>query len=191
MSNFSFLDDRYEIEKSLIQIELTANRLIFLLKHSGLTRAELARKLGWKKSRVSKILSGDVNLTIKTITNISEALGYEFEVVFYNSNYPNPKQPWQIDRETKALTVEAIESEKQPIINIQSDDQVFNDLIKGEGADFYIPVKHQKMIDIKTVKPTKSIALSIDTHYISNVAHSTELPVSKFKSIKVMNHEQA
>lgn len=191
MSNFSFLGSDYEIEKSLIQMELTANRLVFLLKHSGLSRAELARKLGWKKSRVSKVLSGDMNLTIKTITAISEALEYDFEVVFYNKDYPKPKQPWQIDRENKALTVEAIESEKQPVINIQSDDQVFHDLISGKGAGFYIPVRNKRMINVNTSNTTQTIARSIDPHYLSNGAHSTELPVAKFKSVKVMNHEQA
>lgn len=191
MSNFSFLGSDYEIEKSLIQMELTANRLVFLLKHSGLSRAELARKLGWKKSRVSKVLSGDMNLTIKTITAISEALEYDFEVVFYNKDYPKPKQPWQIDRENKAVAVETSESKGNAIFSILTGDEVFNDLMQGKEADFYIPIPTDKTISIRTLeaKPTASITRSINALGSSNSIPPIELSVSKF-NIKVVNNEQ-
>lgn len=152
MSNFSFLGSDYEIEKSLIQMELTANRLVFLLKHSGLSRAELARKLGWKKSRVSKVLSGDMNLTIKTITAISEALGYDFEVIFYNEDYPKPKQPWQIDREKNIILTENIGSDHNPIFLIepQRGEDVVLDVLAGKESDFYFKVNINRNLETKT-----------------------------------------
>jgi len=48
---------------------------------AGLNRAQLAQKLGWKPSRVSKILTGSSNLTLKTIFQICQAIDLEFDVV--------------------------------------------------------------------------------------------------------------
>lgn len=48
---------------------------------AGLSRAQLAEKLGWKPSRVSKILTGSTNLTLKTIFQICQAIDLEFDVV--------------------------------------------------------------------------------------------------------------
>lgn len=189
MNNVKFLDKHYNIDTVTLQTELIANNLIFLLRHSGVSRSELAKRLNWKKSRVSRVLSGDVNLTLKTISAISDELGYAFDIVFYNQNYPKPKQPWKIDKENMTIAVQSTELKSQPIINIQSDDQVFNDLIKGDGASFYISVKNKRTINVNTSQLTKTIPHSINPHFISTSAQSTELPVSKFKSIKVMNHE--
>lgn len=99
MSEINLLDGYSTLDATEIQMELVASDLTLLLRHSGLKRADLATKLGVRKSRVTRILSGDENLTIKSITSIAEALDYTFDVVFYNKNYPKPKQPWLIERE--------------------------------------------------------------------------------------------
>lgn len=46
-----------------------------LLKEKGITQREFANRLKMKESRLSKILSGQVNLTLKTIVNLELALG--------------------------------------------------------------------------------------------------------------------
>lgn len=48
-----------------------------LLKKKGITQREFANKLNMKESRLSKILSGQINLTLKTIVNLELALGEE------------------------------------------------------------------------------------------------------------------
>jgi transcriptional regulator with XRE-family HTH domain len=53
---------------------------------AGLTRAELAKKLDWKPSRVTKVLTGHSNLTLKTIFQVCHAIGLEFDVVLRKSN---------------------------------------------------------------------------------------------------------
>lgn len=191
MSQFKFLDQTFDMDMSVMQMDMVAVDLVFLLKHSGLSRKELADKLNCPKSRITKILSGDENLTIKTITQVAEVLGYAFDVVFYNKNYPRPKQPWQIDREKKAVAIEALESKSSTNFNILTGDEVFNDLMQGREADFYIPIPTDKTISIRTIgpKPTASIARSINALGSSNSIPPIELSVSKF-NIKVVNHEQ-
>lgn len=48
---------------------------------AGLTQAQLAKKLGWKPSRVSHVLSGAGNLTLRTLFDICTVLGFELDVV--------------------------------------------------------------------------------------------------------------
>ncbi len=47
------------------------------LKKKGITQREFAARLAMKESRLSKILSGEVNLTLKTIVKLELALGEE------------------------------------------------------------------------------------------------------------------
>jgi transcriptional regulator with XRE-family HTH domain len=44
------------------------------LKEKGWTQRQLAEKSGLRPSQLSKILSGNANPTLRTITNIEEAL---------------------------------------------------------------------------------------------------------------------
>lgn len=47
------------------------------INKSGISRAELARRLGRPRSFVSRLLSGDHNLTIRTMARALLACGYE------------------------------------------------------------------------------------------------------------------
>ena len=46
----------------------------------GITKAELARRLGKSKGFVSQLLAGDRNLTLRTIADISDALACRAQV---------------------------------------------------------------------------------------------------------------
>lgn len=50
------------------------------LKEIGWTQKQLAEKAGLRPSQLSKILAGDANPTLRTITNIEEALGKDILV---------------------------------------------------------------------------------------------------------------
>lgn len=52
-----------------------AVRISKILKRKGITQREFANYLGMKESHLSKILSGQVNLTLKTIVRLEIALG--------------------------------------------------------------------------------------------------------------------
>ena len=54
------------------QVALT---LIDYMQSNGLKRADLAAKLGVTPQYVSKLLSGTVNLSFKSVANIEEKLG--------------------------------------------------------------------------------------------------------------------
>jgi transcriptional regulator with XRE-family HTH domain len=53
---------------------LIAERVKELLKERGLTQRAFAKMIGMQESYVSKILSGDANLSIATISAIEDAL---------------------------------------------------------------------------------------------------------------------
>jgi transcriptional regulator with XRE-family HTH domain len=46
----------------------------------GLTQSELAEQMGVTPGRVSQILAGDENLTLRTLATVAAALGARFEV---------------------------------------------------------------------------------------------------------------
>jgi len=165
-SELSMFGDIYGADMSVMQMESIASDLIFLLKHSGLSRSELASRLGWKKSRVTKVLSGDENLTIRTITSVAECLGYGFDVVFYNENYDQPKQPWHIDKINKSVSVEPAHTKAPFELKFQSSKDVFNDLMKGDDADAYISIS--KVFDInkiESLQTPRNISHSKNTFY--------------------------
>src|SRR5690554_445633 len=58
-----------------------AIRLAYEVGRTGLNQAQLAEKLDWKPSRVSRVLTGSTNLTMKTIFQICRAIDLDFDVV--------------------------------------------------------------------------------------------------------------
>ena len=62
---------------------------------SGISRSDLAKKLGWTRARVSQVLSGQGNLTIETIHAVAKAAGASFDVVFRKPESARALQPWQ------------------------------------------------------------------------------------------------
>ena len=67
------------------QLILRATELLIdLMERQGITRSELAERIGKTKGYVSQIFSGQRNMTMRTLAEIGYALGYRFEV-----------QPWR------------------------------------------------------------------------------------------------
>jgi len=52
-----------------------------ILKAKGITQKQLAKKIGMKESQLSKILAGNANCTLKTITKIEHALNEDIITV--------------------------------------------------------------------------------------------------------------
>lgn len=65
-----------------------------LLEHANVSRAELARRLNWKPSRVTKVLSGEDNLTLRTLIRLLDELGYDFDVLLRKAGSPRARQLW-------------------------------------------------------------------------------------------------
>jgi transcriptional regulator with XRE-family HTH domain len=51
-----------------------------LVANAGITQRELARRLEVSEARVSQILAGGVNLTLRSLADIGWALGFRFEL---------------------------------------------------------------------------------------------------------------
>jgi transcriptional regulator with XRE-family HTH domain len=69
---------RRDHEEARLKI-LTADTFGLLLEDLRISQAELAERLGMSEARVSKILSGSQNLTLRTIARLAFALGVRFE----------------------------------------------------------------------------------------------------------------
>ncbi|MGW3983844.1 helix-turn-helix domain-containing protein [Streptomyces mirabilis] len=54
-----------------------------VLSGLGKSRSDLAKAMGVSPGRVSQIMSGDANLTVRTLAAVAEALGASVEIKFY------------------------------------------------------------------------------------------------------------
>lgn len=54
--------------------------LSWYMDEHGVSRAQLARRMGVTPGRVSQLLSGDENLTLKTLSSIASCLGARCEI---------------------------------------------------------------------------------------------------------------
>jgi transcriptional regulator with XRE-family HTH domain len=50
----------------------------------GLNKQQFAERLGTGKSHVSQLLNGARNMTLRTLSDIAEALGQHIEIMFHN-----------------------------------------------------------------------------------------------------------
>lgn len=70
-----------KMQRSLIEEErliLDATELVCeLMEAEGVNQTELARRLQVSKPSISQMLSGDNNLTLRSMANIAAALGYQ------------------------------------------------------------------------------------------------------------------
>ena len=97
--DFSYLFDFSDFNTVDLSKEKIASSLAALISYSGIKRKDLAKKLKWKESRLSKALSGRQNLTLKSITEITVALGYDFDIIFHKDYDIKPYiQPWEINQ---------------------------------------------------------------------------------------------
>jgi transcriptional regulator with XRE-family HTH domain len=70
-------DPMSRTEEALI---LLNEEICAIMEEKGISRSELARRLGKTRAYVTKILNGVPNLTIETLTRISLALGAKLEI---------------------------------------------------------------------------------------------------------------
>jgi transcriptional regulator with XRE-family HTH domain len=54
--------------------------LYIAMEEQGVTRAELARRLGTSQAYVTRVLSGNANFTLKTMSKLALALGKQLDV---------------------------------------------------------------------------------------------------------------
>jgi transcriptional regulator with XRE-family HTH domain len=62
----------YWVEASILEFTMDIGRL---MQEQGISRAELARRLGTSRAYVTKLLGGNANFTLETMTKVAMALG--------------------------------------------------------------------------------------------------------------------
>ena len=67
-------------EEMLALVTRLTNEIKWHMRELGLTRADLAARMGVSPGRVSQILGGGENLTLRTLAAISTALDARFEI---------------------------------------------------------------------------------------------------------------
>ena len=85
MTNKPLFGDLIAAHKGLaeeLKIVDVAADLTLLLHACGMSREDLASKLGWSSNRLSQVLSGHESITVQTIAFVAGAMGYTFDVVF-------------------------------------------------------------------------------------------------------------
>jgi transcriptional regulator with XRE-family HTH domain len=70
---------RIEEELSRLITQLT-NEITWYMRERDLTRADLAARMGVSPGRISQVLSGGENLTLRTLAGLATALDARFEV---------------------------------------------------------------------------------------------------------------
>src|SRR4051794_16081284 len=76
--NVAAAEGRIEAEIDLVfELQLLAQQLI---EERGITRAELANRLGISKPRLSQMMRAEANPTVRTIAGLFHALGDELSV---------------------------------------------------------------------------------------------------------------
>jgi transcriptional regulator with XRE-family HTH domain len=76
-------------EEMLSLITKVTNAITWHMRERGLTRADLAARLGVSPGRVSQILGGGENLTLRTLAALSSALDARFDVELTSLKAPD------------------------------------------------------------------------------------------------------
>jgi transcriptional regulator with XRE-family HTH domain len=67
-------------QEMLALVTQLTNEITWCLRERGLTRADLAARMGVSPGRVSQILGGGENLTLRTLAALSTALDARFDI---------------------------------------------------------------------------------------------------------------
>jgi transcriptional regulator with XRE-family HTH domain len=90
-------------ELAALRAEVTRTINNYLGVH-GLTQSELAERMGVTAGRVSQILAGDENLTLRTLATVAAAVGAHFEVALRRDDEPEDESGhpgWVLAEETQ------------------------------------------------------------------------------------------
>jgi len=63
------------IESAAKRRQIAARQIIYAMERSGMTRSQLAEKMGRGRSEVTKWLSGNHNFTLDLLSELSQVLG--------------------------------------------------------------------------------------------------------------------
>jgi transcriptional regulator with XRE-family HTH domain len=71
--------DTFDYKLESLELEVT-ERILEIMEEKGISRSELAERLGVSKAAISKLLNNGSNMTLKRLLTIAEALDHEVRV---------------------------------------------------------------------------------------------------------------
>lgn len=119
-----FADEEFEFPE-VSDREMACERLLFnttediilAMQDSGINQSELASKLGKSKPYISQLLDGTRNMTLKTLSDISFALGAEARVKIIR-NGVDVSHPLVPEKKAYSSSLSNISSDNARIIRI-------------------------------------------------------------------------
>lgn len=73
----------FELDQEIVYRKLTVvEELLHFMRREGISRTELAERMGVRPSRVTAMLSGDSNLTIDSLVRAGRAVGADLVQTF-------------------------------------------------------------------------------------------------------------
>ena len=131
---FDFSDiDPIDLKKDAIAADLCA-----LMAFKNISRVELAKKLNWKLSQVSKVLSGKQNLTISTISKVCFALKYDFQISFHEEHEQLNVQPWERNLQSIVNLKNNTTENWHVLYKKQSPVEIVIDILSNKVSDYYL-----------------------------------------------------
>jgi transcriptional regulator with XRE-family HTH domain len=76
------------------------------MREHNLTRADLASRMGVSPGRVSQVLSGGENLTLRTLASLAAALGTQFDLTLSPREPVVTAEPVPAAQETREIVTE-------------------------------------------------------------------------------------
>jgi len=86
-----------------LKVEMS-EKIYSAMETRGVSQAELARRLGKSRAYITKILQGNVNFTLETLSKISQALDCELNFIFA-ANSRKTTQPKSTEKITRQKIV--------------------------------------------------------------------------------------
>src|SRR5690242_547957 len=83
-------DPEYLFARALIEL---GESIVGALNNVGMTRSYLVRRLGVSKPRMTQILAGDENLTIRTLVSVAKALACDLTVALRDARLGEGERP--------------------------------------------------------------------------------------------------
>lgn len=114
----------------------------FSLSKSGMTQKELAAKLGKKPSQITRILSGEANVTLRTIAELDSALDLGLEL------RPHRREASSASIETTVSLTTGARQEKW-----SNDTMGVNVMLNGGAFDWVVFVQYQSANSTTSLKP--------------------------------------
>ena len=132
--------DPFDIKKEEIAVNLAG-----LMVSCNQNRTYISDKTGWAKSRVTNVLSGEMNLTLKTLWEFASSLGYNFDVIFRVDSESPADQPWIKKHKANISFANVVnksytfmkEYNITPIFLAQTAHEVAKDFIVGNNKSMY------------------------------------------------------